>query len=286
MKLTGFAVLALALSAPCLFGAVATNPVVNNGTINYAANRVTLNGSGFEPATTAPVVRLNGAALVLDSFSNAEIVATLPAKTSAGSYSLTVTNSQGAATVFDLTYGAAGPQGPAGPAGAKGSQGATGATGQAGLTGATGPQGPKGPAGAPGGVLSSSLNAQPNTELALPPNTQLETVNAIYLENAGTYVIGGQEAFVNYDLKTTAQLQCFVGDVMPLDVTAVSAGTPQTWVTIPPQGWVTVPLNGFYIAQAATTLYVECRYGTLLPGNPPIAVSTILGGTFTAIQVK
>jgi hypothetical protein len=281
MKLRGIAILVLAVSAPCLFGTVVSVPVVNNGTINYQKNQVTLNGSGFEPAKTAPTVQLNGAALKIDSFSIAEIVATLPANTAAGSNRLTITNSQGAATVFDLTYGADGPQGPAGPAGAKGPQGATG---QAGLTGATGPQGPKGPAGAPGGVLSSSLNAQP-TELGLPPNSQLETVNAIYLENAGTYVIGGQQAFINSDFKTTVQLQCFVGDVMPLDVTAVPDGTPQTWVTIPPQGWVTVPLSGYYIAQAATTLYVECRYGTAV-GNTPVGVGTILGGTFTAIQVK
>jgi hypothetical protein len=153
------------------------------------------------------------------------------------------------------------------------------------LTGATGPQGPKGPAGAPGGVLSSALNAQPNVELALPPNAELETINAIFLENAGTYVIGGQEAFFNFDLKATVQLQCFVGDVMPLNVIAVPAGTPQSWVTIPPYSSVTVPLNGFYIAQAATTLYVECRYGNNV-GGTPVDVVSIAGGTFTAIQVK
>ena len=138
MKLRGIAVVVLACSTPCLFGTVVSAPVVNNGTINYATSRVTLNGSGFEPATTAPSVQLNGAALKIDSFSIAQIVATLPAKIGAGTYSLTVTNSQGAVTVFDLTYGAEGPQGPMGPAGAMGPQGATG---QGGLTGATGPQG-------------------------------------------------------------------------------------------------------------------------------------------------
>ena len=117
MKLRGIAVLAMAVSTPCLLNAVVVGPVVNNGTINYAKNQVTLNGSGFEPATTAPVVRLNGAALLLDSFSNAEVVATLPAKTAAGTYTLTVVNSQGGSTVFDLTYGAEGPQGPMAPGG-------------------------------------------------------------------------------------------------------------------------------------------------------------------------
>ena len=68
MKLRGIAILVLAVSAPCLFGTVVSAPVVNNGTINYATNRVTLNGSGFEPAKTAPTVQLNGAALKIDSF--------------------------------------------------------------------------------------------------------------------------------------------------------------------------------------------------------------------------
>ena len=94
MKLRGLAMLALALSAQGLFGATAIGPVVNNGTINYQKNEVTLNGSGFVPARVAPVVRLNGAALVMDSFSNAQIVATLPAKTPAGTYTLTVVNSE------------------------------------------------------------------------------------------------------------------------------------------------------------------------------------------------
>src|SRR5580698_1028594 len=99
MKLRGFAVLVLAVSAPCLFGTVVSVPVVNNGTINYQKSQVTLNGSGFEPAKTAPVVRLNGAALKIDSFSNAEIAATLPANTPAGTYTLTVVNSEGGSTV-------------------------------------------------------------------------------------------------------------------------------------------------------------------------------------------
>ena len=145
MRVHGFAVLVMALSARGLFGAVVGGPVVNNGTINYQKNQVTLNGSGFEPSTTAPVVRLNGAALVLDSFSNAEVVATLPAKTAAGTYTLTVVNSGGGSTVFDLTYGAEGPQGPIGPQGATGAKGPAGQQGVAGPAGPTGPTGPQGP---------------------------------------------------------------------------------------------------------------------------------------------
>ena len=59
----------LALCAPSLFGATAIGPGVNNGTINYGKNQVTLNGSGFEPAKAAPVLLLDGTALTVDSFS-------------------------------------------------------------------------------------------------------------------------------------------------------------------------------------------------------------------------
>jgi hypothetical protein len=61
MKLRRFAIMVLALCAPSRFGATAIGPVVNNGTINYGKNQVTLNGSGFEPAKAAPVLCLRGA---------------------------------------------------------------------------------------------------------------------------------------------------------------------------------------------------------------------------------
>jgi Collagen triple helix repeat (20 copies) len=116
-------------------------------------------------------VQFDGAKLKIDSSSNTQIVATLPADTPAGTFSLTVKNSQGSSSIFDLTYGTTGPQGPAGPAGARGPQGATG---QAGSTGATGPQGSKGSAGEPGGVLSFATNYQPNN-VTLPGNAGLAT---------------------------------------------------------------------------------------------------------------
>jgi hypothetical protein len=284
MKLRGIAILVLAVSAPCLFGTVVSAPVVNNGTINYATNRVTLNGSGFEPAKAAPTVRLNGAALKIDSFSIAQIVATLPANTPAGSYSLTVTNSQGAATVFDLTYGATGPQGLMGPQGPAGAKGPQGATGQAGLTGATGPQGPKGPAGAPGGVLYFSANSQPNN-LKLPGNAGFATVNAIFLPNPGTYVIGGQQGFSNKDPNVPAHVTCFLGTNEAM-TTPLAEGAPQSAVTVPAASSATIPLNGYYIAdQPDTTLMVECSYGS---ADNVFASDVEAGqwGTFTAIQVK
>jgi len=109
----------LLLLAPCL-GSAAADPVVQSGTINYASNQVTLTCSGFQPGKAAPSLHFNGAELKVDSSSKTQIVATLPANIPAGTFRLKVTNSENESEVFDLTYGATGPQGPAGPQGATG----------------------------------------------------------------------------------------------------------------------------------------------------------------------
>lgn len=145
----------LLLLLPLLAVAASSVPVVNSGTINYVTNQITLTGTAFEPAKTGPTVLFNGASLTVNSFSNTQIVATLPAGTLAGTFNLTVTNSAGNSSVFDLTYGATGPQGPAGPTGPTGVQGPTGLTG---ATGVTGPQGPKGLTGAPGAPGPTGAN--------------------------------------------------------------------------------------------------------------------------------
>jgi len=130
--------------------ALAAVPVVNSGTINYQTNQITLIGSGFEPAKAKPTVTFNGTALTVSTFSNTQVVATLPASLTPGTFDLTVTNSQGNAVDFNMTYGATGPQGPAGPTGSTGAAGPQGPAGPAGATGATGPRGAAGAAGAPG----------------------------------------------------------------------------------------------------------------------------------------
>ena len=105
-------------------------------------------------------MKYNGASLTLNSFSNTDIVVTLPvAAATAGTFRLTLTNSQGNASTFDLTYGA------------------------------TGPQGAKGNPGPAGGVLSFAENYQPNS-LTLPGNAGWATINAVILSKVGTYVIG------------------------------------------------------------------------------------------------
>jgi hypothetical protein len=136
------AALFLLILAP-LF-AVAATPVVNSGTINYSTSQIMLSGTGFEPNKTKPTVAFNGSALTISTFSNTQVVATLPTGLTPGTFDLTVTNSQGNSVDFNMTYGATGPQGPAGPAGLAGATGATGATGPRGLTGAPGAPGPAG----------------------------------------------------------------------------------------------------------------------------------------------
>ena len=283
MKLNGIAVLVIAFGAPCLFATVVSEPVVTKGTFNYQTNQVTLSGSGFEPTKVAPTVVMSRTTLSVVSASDTQIVAKLPATVAPGAYGITVKVTGGASTVFDMTYGAEGPQGPAGPAGAKGPQGATG---QAGLTGATGPQGPQGPSGAPGGVLYFSANSQPN-DLKLPEYAGFSTVNAIFLPNAGTYVIGGQQGFSNKDPNVPAHVSCFLGTNVAM-TTPLAEGAPQSAVTVPAASSATIPLNGYYIAdQPDTTLMVECQYGGKDYGEVSASdVEAVQWGTLTAIQVK
>jgi hypothetical protein len=137
---------------------------VNDSTINYGLNQITINGTNLQPRSTPPVVVFNGAPLVLVSSTSTQIVATLPSNLQPGSYKLRVTNNQGLAEL-DVTYGAAGPQGlpglpgpagaqgmagPAGPAGAPGMPGPAGTPGAQGFQGLPGPQGPQGPQGQQG----------------------------------------------------------------------------------------------------------------------------------------
>jgi collagen triple helix repeat protein/IPT/TIG domain-containing protein len=285
MHLPGMAVLVLALSAPCLFGATAIGPVVNNGTINYQKNEVTINGAGFEPAKAAPVVRLNGAALTLDSVSKAEIVATLPAKTPAGTYTLTVVNSEGGSTVFDLTYGATGPQGPIGPQGAAGPAGAAGAPGSKGAQGAVGPpgpagvQGPTGPTGqtGPQGPQGSAHSYSSNSILYTQLSDQFGKVNVLTLKNPGMYFLSGQVT-ASEKGANSINVACAVMDAQR----NVQETSPYSYVFIPPNFATSVPVNGIWIStEANTSIWLECATdgGTAFAGG-------WAGGAFTATQVQ
>jgi hypothetical protein len=152
-KRTLFLVLLCGAAAIPLAQAAGTAASVTSVTIDYATQpqTITIVGKLLAPATGSPVVDLDATKLTLVSSSATQIVADLPAGLVAATYQLTVNNGSGAAaSSFDVTYGAAGPQGPAGPKGATGSTGPQGPSGPTGATGPQGAQGPTGPAGAKG----------------------------------------------------------------------------------------------------------------------------------------
>ncbi len=171
------AALFLLILAP-LF-AVAATPVVNSGTINYSTNQITLIGSGFQPAKAKPTVSFNGAASTVGTFSNTQIVATLPTGLTPGTFTLVITNSQGNSVTFDMTYGAIGLQGPAGP---------TGAQGPTGPAGATGPQGPRGITGAPGAPGPAGANGIGFTFLNAFDPYATYTLNDVVTYNGSSYI--------------------------------------------------------------------------------------------------
>src|ERR1700733_2537054 len=129
--------LVLVLLTPLFVSATTTTsvPVVNSVTVSYSSNEVTVNGSGFLPTNAAPAVLFNNTSLALVSATDATIVAYLPSGVTAGTFNLTVTNSENKKFRFEVIYGATGPQG---PAGANGAQGPPGPRGPAGPTGAKG----------------------------------------------------------------------------------------------------------------------------------------------------
>lgn len=113
---------------------------------NPADGTVTITGSDITSGPKAVQVYLGNTPLTIDSKSNTQVIARLPANVPTGTYLLTVTNGNGNSQLDELwiTLGAAGPEGPEGP------KGEPGATGPAGPKGDTGPQGPKGDTGAQG----------------------------------------------------------------------------------------------------------------------------------------
>src|SRR5215472_13371892 len=159
-KITVLAIsFALAVALTTQTYAASTNQVtVNNTTIDYVLNKITIVGVNFGPIT--PNVTLQNVPLTVQSFNSGTgtIVAMLPNGLTAGSYLLAVTTTTGtpATGYFDVAYGTSGPKGATGATGSTGStgatgaQGATGSQGPIGPTGATGPQGAKGDTGATG----------------------------------------------------------------------------------------------------------------------------------------
>jgi hypothetical protein len=243
--------LVLVLLTPLFVSATTTTtvPVVNSVTVSYSSNEVTVNGSGFLPTNTAPAVLFNNTSLALVSATDATIVAYLPSGVTAGTFNLTVTNSENKKFTFDVTYGAQGPPGPSGPAGPTGAQG-------------------------PSGVLWSTGISMPNTSL---PLNEVGIVAGITLPNAGTYVIGGEMQLFNFDTKIQVEVACGVQDS-----SGQLTGLPYSDVrSLGPQSEITIPLNGFYVATAAPAeLRLECLFNG---GGTGVSVEP--GGALTAIQV-
>ena len=241
-----------------------TVPVVNSVTVSYSSNEVTVNGSGFLPANAAPAVLFNNTNLTLVSDTNTKIVAHLPGGVTAGTFNLTVTNSENNKFTFDVTYGSTGPEGPAGHNGAQGAQGPSGPAGPA---GPTGPQGPS-------GVLFTTGISIPYASL---PLNEVGIVAGIRLPNAGTYVLGGEMQLFNFDTKIQVEVACGVQDSL-----GQSTGLPYSDVRfLGPQSEITIPLSGFYVATAASSeLQVDCLFNG---GGTGVSVEP--GGTLTAIQV-
>jgi hypothetical protein len=120
---------------PMLFAASTLAITIDNVTINYTNNQITVEGKKLSQGATAPVITFNEIYLrVFSAFctpTDCIAIAILPSNLSAGTYRLTVVNPvTGASYEFDVAYGAIGPQGPIGPQG---------------LSGTTGPPGPSGP---------------------------------------------------------------------------------------------------------------------------------------------
>lgn len=69
----------LALLPTAAFGGIIPILTVSNTTINYGTNQLTIDGSSFLVLQKKPTVVFNTAHLAIASYTNTQIVATLPA---------------------------------------------------------------------------------------------------------------------------------------------------------------------------------------------------------------
>jgi len=108
---TPIALFTIALLGACVVLG-AGSVTIYSTTVNATVSRVTITGTNFSPTGLAPKVAFATTTLGLVSFTNKKVVAALPAGFAAGSYSLTVTNSNSQTGTFAVTLGAVGPTGP------------------------------------------------------------------------------------------------------------------------------------------------------------------------------
>jgi len=128
-----------------------SKPKIFSAVINYATSTIEITGENFGSTRVAPTAVLGSTGLTITLLSTQQITAALPTGLVAGTYRLSVIDSDKKVAVFDVTLGAVGPVGPPGP------QGPPGLQGQAGRSGPQGPQGVQGPAGPPGAPGTSTI---------------------------------------------------------------------------------------------------------------------------------
>jgi hypothetical protein len=181
--------------------------IVNNSSINYSNNQLTINGTGFSPSGKAPIVNFNAINLTLVSFSNTVILANLPPSTTSGTYQMYVINTTGGIFPFAVTFGAVGPQGPIGP---MGPQGPPGPQGPQGFTGATGPAGPQGPAGS---SAAAPCYDNVNRFVDCGNGAIADTFTGLlWLKNPGCFPSPADYATANNEATALASGQCGLSD--------------------------------------------------------------------------
>jgi hypothetical protein len=183
----------------------------------------------------------------LASFTNQRLVATLPAGFAAGSYSLSVTNSNGQAATLSVTVGAVGPAGPQGPAGAQGPSGPAGPTGPQGVAGPTGPQGPVGPTGATG---PQGPPGNPGT-------------GAIFLLSVGMPGNGGPFTVYSnlYGTNTSGGDDSQIGSIMPVSCNVDALYVAQT----PPPGQPLLTPLQLTLRQNYSNTTLQCAISSSTP---------------------
>ena len=218
-------VLLVAALEPVLFAASGNAPTITNTTINYSTNQITITGTLFTSGGT-PTVTFNEVKITLGSANNIQIVANLPSGLSPGTYLLkvinpTIPNQPG---LFDVTFGAVGPQGPMGAqglTGLTGPQGAAGAAGPIGPPGPTGPIGAKGPAGPAGPTAAGACADNANRFVDCGNGTVTDTqTGLIWLKNVACYTTAMDFATANHTAASLQDGQCGLTDGSGLEAGA------------------------------------------------------------------
>ncbi len=221
------------LLAPACSAVAAGLPIItiNSATISYSSNQVVLAGSGFEPGKKAPTILFAGSPLALVSYTDSQVIATLPASIQAGNYTVLIVNSFGLFLPYELTYGATGPQGAPSPVGPQGPSGAVGPAGPQGAQGQIGPTGPQGPAGTGLTIIPNFLSAAGNGVTVTGPYANSNVPQAMEFDiavDAGSPSICSAVGILAYTRTDGSGNTTSVSEVVDLLVNQPSAETGKT----------------------------------------------------------